>query len=239
MEKAQTICIVDDDSDILDLLSDYLQRHGFTTLTAQDASSLMHILQQTPCDLIVLDVMLPGEDGFAVCRSIRTRWQTPIIFLTALNETTDRIVGLELGGDDFMSKPFEPRELLARIRSVLRRSASEPVGTRDIQPLYFAGWKLDQATRCLQAPSGVLVHLSGTEYRLLKVFLDNPQVVLSRDRLIELTQGRSASVFDRSIDVQVSRLRTRLRDNGHDEPIIKTVRGDGYLLAVEVTHNAP
>lgn len=233
MEKVQRICLVDDDSDILNLLSAYLQRHGYATVTAQDATSMTDILQQTPCDLIVLDVMLPGEDGFAVCRNIRARWQTPIIFLTALNDTTDRIVGLELGGDDFMSKPFEPRELLARIRSVLRRSAVEPVG-RDMQPLYFAGWKLEPATRCLQAPSGVLVHLSGTEYRLLTVFLAHPQIVLSRDKLIELTQGRSAGVYDRSIDVQVSRLRTRLRDHGDDNPIIKTVRGDGYLLAVEV-----
>ena len=238
MEKTQTICIVDDDRDILDLLSAYLQKHGYTTLTAEDAPSLMNILQQTNCDLIVLDVMLPGEDGFAVCRNIRTRWQTPIIFLTALNDTTDRIVGLELGGDDFMSKPFEPRELLARIRSVLRRSAADP-GIRDVQPYYFAGWKLEPTTRCLQAPGGVMVHLSGTEYRLLTVFLAHPQTVLSRDKLIELTQGRSAGVYDRSIDVQISRLRTRLRDNGPDEPIIKTVRGDGYLLAVEVSHTQP
>lgn len=235
MNKSQSICVVDDDREILELLSGYLRRHGFTVHTAQDSESLMRLLQEQPCDLLVLDVMLPGDDGYALCRAVRARWQIPIIFLTALSSTTDRIVGLELGADDYMTKPFEPRELLARIRSVLRRSGAIRPPERDSGILRFADWRLDKAARCLTAPDGTAVHLSGVEYRLLMVFLTHPQTVLNRDTLMELTQGRTAHAFDRSIDVQVSRLRTRLRDNGAAPRLIKTVRGDGYLLAVEVT----
>ena len=159
----------------------------------------------------------------------------PVIFLTALGDITDRIVGLELGADDYLSKPFEPRELLARIRTVLRRTEG---GARRDQPettpLQFAGWLLDRSARHLVAPDGVVVSLSGTEYRLLEIFLQNPQRILSRDELLERTQGRNAVPYDRSIDVQISRLRTRLRDNGREPQLIKTVRGDGYVLATDV-----
>jgi two-component system OmpR family response regulator len=235
MERQQTICLVDDDQDILELLSAYLERHGFAVSRAEDGAALMRILRQSPPDLIVLDIMLPGEDGFSICRNVRALGQVPIIFLSALHESTDRIVGLELGADDYMSKPFEPRELLARIRSVLRRKNAEPSAVRGNSNLYFAGWRLDRRARCLESPHGVMVNLSGAEYRLLMAFLTNPQTVLNRDALLELTQGRSANVFDRSIDVQVSRLRMRLRDaNDSEARFIKTVRGDGYFWTADV-----
>jgi len=235
MERQQTICLVDDDLEILELLSNYLKQHGFSVHCAENGTELMQLLQRSSPDCIVLDIMLPGEDGFSICRNIRAQWQIPIIFLSALNESMDRIVGLELGADDYVSKPFEPRELLARIRSVLRRANAEPGAAKESGSLYFAGWRLNRATRCLESPNGVIVNLSGAEYRLLMIFLTHPHTVLSRDTLIELTQGRSAGVFDRSIDVQVSRLRMRLRDeNGVESQFIKTVRGDGYLWAAEL-----
>ena len=235
MERQQTICLVDDDQEILELLSEYLERHGFAVNRAENGVALMQILRQSPPDLIVLDIMLPGEDGFSICRNVRAQWQIPIIFLSALTESTDRIVGLELGADDYISKPFEPRELLARIRSVLRRKSAEPDAARESSSIYFAGWRLNRATRCLESPDKVMVNLSGAEYRLLMVFLTNPQTVLSRDALLELSQGRSANAFDRSIDVQVSRLRMRLRaENNKETQFIKTVRGDGYFWTADV-----
>ena len=237
MERRQTICLVDDDQEILGLLSDYLKQHGFVVNCAESGAALMDMLRHSQPDLIVLDVMMPGQDGFVVCREVRKQWQIPIIFLSALGESMDRVVGLELGADDYMVKPFEPRELLARIRSVLRRKGgtSAPGRFHEKGCLSFAGWRLDRAVRCLHSPCGVMVNLSGAEYRLLMAFLRNPQTVLSRDALMELTQGRSMDAFDRSIDVQVSRLRTRLRDeNGEEAGLIKTVRGDGYIWTADV-----
>lgn len=181
--------------------------------------------------------MLPGADGFEIFRRLRGMSQLPVIFLTALGETTDRIVGLELGADDYLTKPFEPRELLARIRTVLRRAktaADTPERAASGGPVRFAGWTLDRTARLLIAPDGLVIHLSGAEFRLLQIFLEHPRRVLSRDDLLERTQGRSATAFDRSIDVQISRLRIRLRDNGRQARIIKTVRGGGYVLAADV-----
>lgn len=235
MERRQTICLVDDDREILDLLSGYLKKHGFEVCCAEHADALMDILRRDRPDLIVLDVMMPGQDGFMICREVRKQWRIPIIFLSALGGSTDRVVGLELGADDYMAKPFEPRELLARIRSVLRRNEGLPAPARESGSMHFSGWRLDRASRCLQSPCGLMVNLSGAEYRLLMAFLENPQTVLSRDALMDLTQGRNAGPFDRSIDVQVSRLRTRLRDKGGEKAaLIKTVRGDGYIWAAEV-----
>ena len=214
MNTIHTICIVDDDEEIRSLLSDYLRRNGFSTCTAGNAAEFLEIQRRVPCSLIVMDIMLPGMNGLELFRTLRAESTVPVIFLTALGDITDRIVGLELGADDYLSKPFEPRELLARIRTVLRR----PEGS----------------ARHLVAPDGVVVSLSGTEYRLLEIFLQNPQRVLSRDELLERTQGRNAVPYDRSIDVQISRLRTRLRDNGREPQLIKTVRGDGYVLATDV-----
>lgn len=235
MERQQTICLVDDDREILDLLSGYLKMHDFEVNCAENADALMDLLRHDRPDLIVLDVMMPGQDGFMICREVRKQWRIPIIFLSALGESTDRVVGLELGADDYMSKPFEPRELLARIRSVLRRNEGQPAPARESGSMYFSGWHLGRASRCLQSPCGVMVNLSGAEYRLLMAFLENPQAVLSRDTLMDLTQGRNAGPFDRSIDVQVSRLRTRLRDKGGEKAaLIKTVRGDGYIWTADV-----
>ena len=214
MNTIHTICIVDDDEEIRSLLSDYLRRNGFSTCTAGNAAEFLDIQRRVPCSLIVMDIMLPGMNGLELFRTLRAESTVPVIFLTALGDITDRIVGLELGADDYLSKPFEPRELLARIRTVLRRT--------------------EGSARHLVAPDGVVVSLSGTEYRLLEIFLQNPQRVLSRDELLERTQGRNAVPYDRSIDVQISRLRTRLRDNGREPQLIKTVRGDGYVLATDV-----
>jgi two-component system OmpR family response regulator len=187
-------------------------------------------------DLVILDVMLPGEDGFVLCRSLRARGDMPVIMLTAKGEDMDRIVGLELGADDYLAKPFNPRELLARIKSVLRRHRAVP-GNLQAEPaksLRFAGWTLDLAARNLISPQQVVVALSGAEFRLLRVFLSYPNRVLTRDQLMDLTVGREADPLDRSIDVQVSRLRQRLDDDAREPAIIKTVRGEGYVLAAAV-----
>ena len=235
MNTIHTICIVDDDEEIRSLLSDYLRRNGFSTCTAGNAAEFLEMQRRVPCSLIVMDIMLPGMNGLELFRTLRAESTVPVIFLTALGDITDRIVGLELGADDYLSKPFEPSELLARIRTVLRRTEG---GARRDQPettpLQFAGWLLDRSARHRVAPDGVVVSLSGTEYRLLEIFLQNPQRVLSRDELLERTQGRNAVPYDRSIDVQISRLRTRLRDNGRAPQPIKTVRGDGHVLATDV-----
>lgn len=238
MSQTPIICIVDDDAEIRDLLSDYLRRHGFAVKTAADAADFFNLLAGAHCDLAVLDIMLPGADGYEIFRRLRGMSPMPVIFLTALGETTDRIVGLELGADDYLTKPFEPRELLARIRTVLRRSKApegRPESAAPGGPLSFAGWTLDRTARLLIAPDKLVVHLSGAEFRLLQIFLEHPRQVLSRDDLLERTQGRSATAFDRSIDVQISRLRIRLRDNGRKARIIKTVRGGGYVLAADVS----
>ncbi|MBS1221902.1 MAG: transcriptional regulator, partial [Proteobacteria bacterium] len=173
-------------------------------------------------------------DGLVLCRTLRARSPIPIIMLTARGDDTDRIVGLEMGADDYLPKPFNPRELLARIKSILRRARSAPAEPGEARRFQFAGWTLDVDARQLVAPDGVLVALGASDYRLLRVFLDHPQRVLNRDQLLDLTQGREATPFDRSIDVQVSRLRRRLRDDPRDAILIKTVRNEGYLLAAQV-----
>jgi two-component system OmpR family response regulator len=180
---------------------------------------------------------LPGEDGLVLCRRLRAGSNLPVIMLTARGEPLDRILGLEMGADDYLPKPFEPRELLARIRSVLRRSQAPPVGNgrRMHQQLQFAGWTLDLAAGHLIDPAGLVIVLSGAELRLLKVFLDHPKRVLNRNQLLNLTQGRDADAFDRSIDIQISRLRQKLNEDAREPQIIKTVRNGGYIFAVAVT----
>jgi len=194
------------------------------------------VLSRTEPALIVLDLMLPGEDGLALCREVRAQSDVPIIMLTARGEEVDRIVGLEMGADDYLSKPFSPRELVARIKSILRRTRALPSNLKPDQAkmLHFAGWTLDVTTRNLVSPAGVTIALSGTDYKLLRIFLDHPNRVLTRDQLIDMTQSRDAGPFDRSIDLQVSRLRRRLNDNPKEPSIIKTARGEGYVLAAEV-----
>jgi two-component system, OmpR family, response regulator len=236
MAAQDHILIVDDDAETRRLLQTYLEKQGYRVTTAADGRALRKALETARPDLIVLDLMLPGEDGFEICRNLRTRSNLPVIMLTARGEETDRIVGLEMGADDYLGKPANPRELLARIKSVLRRARSLP---ENLEPeaaktFRFAGWALDVATRNLTAPDSVVVPLSGTEFKLLRVFLAHPDRVLSRDQLIDLMISRDAGPFDRAIDVQVSRLRQRLREDAREPQIIKTVRGEGYVLAAKV-----
>ncbi|MBV1787668.1 response regulator [Marinobacterium sp. D7] len=234
-EKSKQILVVDDDQQIRELLESYLQRNGYSVLTLADGSELMALLHSGQAiDLIVLDLMMPGEDGFSLCRRIRAESELPIIMLTASAEETDRIVGLEMGADDYVAKPFSPRELLARIKAVLRRAHAAPESANSPRFFCFAGWRLDRVNRDLIDPAGVVKPLSGADFNLLQLFLEHPNQVLSRDDLLNLTRGRDASPYDRSIDVQLSRLRQRLGDDGKDPHIIKTVRGAGYVLAVEV-----
>jgi two-component system OmpR family response regulator len=230
------VLIVDDDAETRSLLREYLEKQGYRVTAAADGRALREALGRTRPDLIVLDLMLPGEDGLQLCRDLRTRSNVPIIMLTARGEETDRIVGLEMGADDYLAKPFNPRELLARIKSVLRRARALP---GNLEPeaageYRFAGWALDVATRNLTAPDGVVVPLSGTEFKLLRIFLAHPDRVLTREQVIELMSARDGGPFDRAIDVQVSRLRQRLRDDAREPRIIKTVRGEGYVLAAQV-----
>lgn len=237
MAAPDHILIVDDDAETRRLLQAYLEKQGYRVTTAADGKALRKLLEAAVRpDLIVLDLMLPGADGLEICRELRARSNLPVIMLTARGEETDRIVGLEMGADDYLAKPANPRELLARIKSVLRRARSLPENLEPeaVRSLRFAGWALDVATRNLTAPDGVVVPLSGTEFKLLRVFLAHPDRVLSRDQLIELMISREAGPFDRAIDVQVSRLRQRLREDAREPRIIKTVRGEGYVLAAKV-----
>ena len=236
MDPPDHILVVDDDAEIRALLGEYLGKNGFKTTVVADGKSMWTALSRGKVDLIVLDLMLPGEDGLTLCRKLRADSETPVIMLTARGEETDRIVGLEMGADDYLAKPFSPRELLARIKSVLRRARSLPLNLRadEARKIAFAGWRLDTVARHLLSPEGVVTSLSGAEYQLLKVFLSHPNHVLSRDQLMLLSKGREADPLDRSIDIQVSRLRNRLGDDPSDPRIIKTVRGEGYTLAVSV-----
>ena len=240
METQDHILIVDDDADIRELLGTYLQKNGLRTTAVADGRAMWQALDRGRYDLIVLDLMLPGDDGLTLCRNLRAKSEIPIIMLTARGEETDRIVGLEMGADDYLAKPFSARELLARIKSTLRRARSLPENLHvdNVRHVEFAGWVLDTAHRHLVSPDGVVSPLGGAEYRLLRIFLNHPNRVLNRDQLVDLTQGKEADPLDRSIDVQVSRLRHRLGDDPRDPRLIKTVRGEGYILAVPVTGNA-
>lgn len=236
------ILIVDDDREIRTLLGDYLEKQGLSVTVAADGRQMEAALQKARCDLVVLDLMLPGDDGLVLCRRLRERPETaqlPILMLTARGDDLDRILGLEMGADDYLAKPFVPRELLARIRAILRRARALPpnlapraaAGSRYLR---FSGWTLDTVARHLIDSAQVAVPLTGGEYRLLSVFLSHPQQVLNRDQLMTLTQGREADAFDRSIDLLVSRLRCRLRDDAREPRILKTVRNEGYVLAADV-----
>ena len=236
MNEQQTILIVDDDPEIRRLLSSYLSQHGFSTKAAANGDNLIAAIESEPTDLVVLDNMMPGKDGFTLCREVRAYSDIPIIMLTSRGDLIDRIVGLELGADDYIPKPFDPRELLTRIRAVLRRAQTMPKGIRqsDVRLIRFAQWELDTVTRQLLSPDGVVVALSGAEYDLLRAFVDRPNRVLNRDQLMNIMEGKSVDPFDRTIDVRVSRLRQRLLDDARSPRIIKTIRSEGYILAVEV-----
>ncbi len=232
------ILVVDDDVELRALLADYLGRNGLRVSAAAEGHGLWAALEREPVDLIILDLMLPGDDGLVLCRNLRARSDIPVIILTARGDDTDRIIGLEMGADDYLPKPFNPRELLARIKVVLRRSRRQPGEPDEIRHFHFAGWILDVNARHLVTPAGVVTPLSGGEYRLLRILLEHPNRVLNRDQLLDLTQGREATPFDRSIDVQISRLRRRLGDDPREPALIKTVRNEGYLLAVAVRREA-
>jgi two-component system, OmpR family, response regulator len=236
MDTPAHILIVDDDREISTLLAEYLEKNGYRTQTAGDGKAMWKALGDARIDLIVLDLNLPGDDGLTLCRNLRTRSSIPVIMLTARGEPLDRILGLEMGADDYLPKPFEPRELFARIRSVLRRTQALPPDMQGPAPqqMHFAGWTMDFTARHLINPQGVVVALSGAEFRILKIFLDHANRVLSRDQLLNLTQGRDADPFDRSIDLQISRLRQKLGEDARSPQIIKTVRNEGYVLATQV-----
>ncbi len=237
MTRSPHLLIVDDDREIRDLVARFLKKHGFRVDTAADGREMDRHLGAGRFDLLILDLMLPGEDGLSLCRRLRAESGLPIILLTALGEETDRIVGLEMGADDYLPKPFNPRELLARIKAVLRRAEGLPVsGERAATAtLAFEGWRLDPATRELRSADGVLTPLSSGEFDLLVAFAEHPQRVLSRDQLLDLTRGRSAQLFDRSIDVQLSRLRRKIEADPKDPSLIKTVRNEGYIFTARVT----
>jgi two-component system, OmpR family, response regulator len=232
------LLVVDDDREIRDLLSALLSRRGYKVVTAREEQEMRQILESSRVDLIILDLMLPGKDGLAICRELRATKAIPIIMLTARGEPTDRIVGLEMGADDYLPKPFEVRELEARIKAVLRRSgasvsSSNPESTLGAR-FIFAGWTLDARQRQLLSPEGVLVDLTSGEFDLLLVFAERPQRVLSRDQLMDLARGREATAFDRSIDVQVSRLRSKIEGDPKVPELIKTVRSSGYIFTPAV-----
>jgi two-component system OmpR family response regulator len=237
VEPPPHILIVDDQHDIRDLLARYLAKHGFRASVAESADAARRVLRTAQIDLIVLDIMMPGEDGLSLTRSVRENYDLPIILLTAMGEETDRIVGLEMGADDYLPKPFNPRELLARMKAVLRRVQTLPrsrVSGRG--HLCFDRWRLDLSRRELLDEKGVIVPLSSGEYRLLLVLIERPGMVLSRDQLLDLTRGRSAQPFDRSIDNQISRLRRKIERDPKNPALIRTAWGDGYSFTAEVSH---
>jgi two-component system OmpR family response regulator len=231
------ILIVDDDTSIRSMLSKFLSDHGLVTSEAGNGRDMAAVLKKSSIDLILLDIMMPGDDGLTLCRRLQAESRIPIILVTAVDSETDRIIGLELGADDYVTKPFSPRELLARIRALLRRSS---IGSNTAAPkrsaLYsFAGWTIDMNRRNLTSPQKTLVVLTSTEFDLLTVFVENPQKSLNRDQLLDALHGRVAHAFDRTIDVQVSRLRRKIEADPQNPLLIKTIRNEGYFFTPDVT----
>ncbi|EJL56473.1 response regulator with CheY-like receiver domain and winged-helix DNA-binding domain [Rhizobium sp. CF122] len=239
MEHIDHILIVDDDREIRELVSSYLQKNGLRVTAVADGRHMRSFLEANSVDLIILDVMMPGDDGLVLSRELRAgrHKAIPIVMLTARTDEMDRIIGLEMGADDYLAKPFSARELLARIKAVLRRTRMLPPNLQVSeagQLLSFGKWKLDTTARHLVDSDGTVIALSGAEYRLLRVFIDHPQRVLNRDQLLNLTQGRDAELFDRSIDLLVSRVRQRLGDDAREPTYIKTVRSEGYVFSMPI-----
>jgi len=230
------VLIVDDDRELRTLLSDYLQKNGYRVSAVAEGRGLWHALESGRVDLVILDVMLPGEDGLKLCRDLRTQSQIPVLMLTALGEEIDRVLGLEVGADDYLPKPFSPRELVGRIKAILRRTVHMPrdPDLRQATSYKFGEWQLDNTTRTLTHSDGTQTALSGAEFRLLSVLLSHATRVLSRAQLMELVRGRELDPFDRSIDVRISRLRQTLRDDARAPRIIKTIYGEGYVIGVPV-----
>jgi two-component system OmpR family response regulator len=236
------ILVADDDGEHRLLLSRLLRKGGFRVSLAQNGASLMRLFAAQPPDLLLLDLMLPDEDGLVLCRRIREISETPIIMLTALGKGPYKVAGLEMGADDYVAKPFDPDELLARIRAVLRRSHGQPgrIPTAQARRGYhFDGWSVDAAKRQLLSPDQVLITLTSGEFDLLMAFVEHPQTVLTREHLVELSRGRGSDGFDRSVDILVSRLRRKIEPNAKEPRIIKTVRSGGYLFAPTVSAIGP
>ena len=234
-ETAPTrLLLVDDEAALREPLAEYLTRQGFVVTSAASAAEARSRLNAEAPDLVLLDIMMPGEDGLSFCRHLIETRALPTIFLTARGEATDRIVGLEIGADDYVVKPFEPRELVARIRSVLRRSARTPAERSEDEGFVFEGWQLDTLKRRLSDADGAVVAISSAEFRLLMAFLQHPRQVLDRDRLLDMVQGREAHLFDRAVDNQISRLRRKIEVDSRDPQLIQTVWGGGYLFAADV-----
>lgn len=240
MDNTKQILVVDDDKSIRELLSEYLAKAGFSIISAEDGIEMTLKLKDNQPDLIILDVMMPGDDGFTLCQRIRQTSNVPIIMLTANSDEVDKVLGLEIGADDYIAKPFSPRELLARIKALLRRSSfikdeSTPAKLRYIK---FAQWKLDTQQHNLETESGETLSLTGADYQLLMLFLNQPYTAISRDQICQALHGRDAFANERGIDVHLSRLRQSLGDNAKFPQIIKTVRGAGYTFIAEVQHLA-
>ncbi|KRA00892.1 MAG: response regulator [Achromobacter sp.] len=239
MDHIDHVMIVDDDREIRELAGGFLRKNGLTVTLAADGRQMRSLLENMTVDLIVLDIMMPGDDGLVLCRELRSgkHRRIPILMLTARSDDMDRVLGLEMGADDYLVKPFVARELLARIKAILRRTRMLPPNFQVTEPgreIAFGNWRLDTTARHLLDAEGTIVALSGAEYRLLRVFLDHPQRVLNRDQLLNLTQGRDADFFGRSIDLLVSRLRQRLREDAREPMYIKTVRSEGYVFSAAV-----
>jgi two-component system, OmpR family, response regulator len=247
MNPASHIAVLDDEVDITLLLANYLQGHGFRVTQVHNGRALMTLMETDPADLVLLDLGLPGEDGFAIARRLRESWRCGLVIVTGRGDAVDKVVGLEVGADDYVTKPFDLRELVARVKAVLRRltpqaslavaasAAAAPVAAAS-EKLRFAGWQLDTAARSLSNPQGQAVALTGGEFDLLQAFARHPGRVLSRDFLLEQTRGREAAPFDRTIDVQVGRLRKKIEADADDPQLIKSVRGAGYILTAPVSH---
>ncbi|OWY39516.1 DNA-binding response regulator [Xenophilus sp. AP218F] len=234
MSQVSRLLIVDDDPDLRDLLCEYLGQQGLEVMAVPDGEAMYRAMAEQRFDILILDLMLPGTDGLTLCRDLRSRSSMPILMLTARGDELDRIIGLEMGADDYLPKPFNPRELLARVRSILRRVADRAAGKSAMRVLQFADWKLELGAQHLVDNSGVVTPLSGGEFKLLQALVENPQRVMSRDQLMEAMNGKEAGPFDRTVDVMIGRLRRRLGDDAREPLLIKTIRSGGYMLACEV-----
>lgn len=240
MHNTKQILVVDDDQVIRELLSEYLTKAGFSVIAAEDGIEMAKQLQSNQPDMIILDIMMPGDDGFVLCQRVRQTSNVPIIMLTANSDEVDRVLGLEIGADDYMAKPFSPRELLARIKALLRRSGFIKQEIKAVKPRFikFADWKLDTLQHSLLNNVGQPLSLTGADYQLLMLFLENPNQAISRDQICQALHGRDAFANERGIDVHLSRLRQSLGDDAKQPQIIKTVRGAGYVFIAEVQNFA-
>ena len=229
------LLLVDDEATLREPLAEYLSGQGFAVRESDSAAAARSVLEKDQPDLVLLDIMMPGEDGLSLCRHLVESRGLPVILLTAKGEAMDRIIGLEIGADDYVTKPFEPRELVARIRSVLRRADRIPAAPGEEFVYSFEGWQLDPLKRRLTDPEGALVPISTAEFRMLRAFCDHPRQVMDRDRLLDMVQGREAQLFDRAVDNQISRLRRKIEQDSRNPQLIQTVRGGGYRLSADVS----